>query len=301
MFAGNSYYHQQQALGRAFVPGELKGYFNDMTGKTQWIGQCDSEGLPVSRLSNGTTIHFPILLCQKALGHWDLWLLERRDRDREEFLKIACWLRDTQDSAGGWDTWTALGQPRKYAYSAMTQGEAISTLVRAHRLTNDPSFATASEHAMVGMRRSLQDGGVCIYEADHVILEEYPGTRRDTVLNGWLFAFFGVRDYLLQLPNADVESFYRRTLRSLIEMLGDFDAGYWSYYSSGSQRLASPFYHRLHLSQLEALRQVEDSSVIQSTYDRWAAYDRNSFYRAWAVFVKGYQKLREPDEITIIG
>src|ERR1022692_1840299 len=64
MFRGTSYYHQPQRLGRRFVAGELSGYFNDLTGKTAWKGNCDHNGLPVSTLSNGLMVHFPILLCQ---------------------------------------------------------------------------------------------------------------------------------------------------------------------------------------------------------------------------------------------
>ena len=301
MFAGSSYYHQPQTVGRAFFPGTLKGYFNDLTSKTNWDGPCDSRGLPVSRLSSGASIHFPILVCQKGLGHWDRWLLQGDLTDREEFLKIAEWLRESQDSFGGWDTWAALGQPRPYCYSAMTQGEAVSVMVRAHVLTNDPTFAEACRHAVRLMQRPIAEGGVCACEQGEVFLEEYPGPRRDTVLNGWVFALFGLHDYLLRFPEAEVNSFYGQTCASLVRSLPEFDAGFWSFYSSGTKRLASPFYHQLHLSQLEALRQILDEPFLARTQAAWTRYDGNQFYKGWAVLRKGWQKLREPDEITILG
>ena len=92
MFAGTSYYHLPQKLGRAFVPGELKGYFNDLTGKTDWKGKIDQNGFPFNTLTNGDPVYFPILLCQKALGHWDRWLLQSDKDHRKQFLKIAEWL-----------------------------------------------------------------------------------------------------------------------------------------------------------------------------------------------------------------
>src|SRR5438270_1820977 len=50
MFAGTSYYHQPQNTGRLFTPGLLKGYFNDLTGKTRWNGHSDHKNLPISKL-----------------------------------------------------------------------------------------------------------------------------------------------------------------------------------------------------------------------------------------------------------
>src|SRR5690349_20897108 len=109
MFAGTSYYHQPQKLGQAFVPGELKGYFNDLTGKTNWKGKCDKNGFPFNTLTNGVAVYFPVVLCQKALGHWDLWLMRADERDRQHFLNIVEWLVTKQDTMGGWDTWSPLG------------------------------------------------------------------------------------------------------------------------------------------------------------------------------------------------
>ena len=97
MFAGTSYFHQPQGLGLRFSGSKLGGYFNDLTGKAQWTGPCDPEGLPLLTLSNGSRILFPIMLCQKALGHWDLWMIRSREEDRKSFLGVARWLRDRCD------------------------------------------------------------------------------------------------------------------------------------------------------------------------------------------------------------
>jgi len=301
MFAGKSYYHQPQGIGQKFTPGELNGYFNDLTGKTKWKGQTDPSGLPVSTLSNGKSVHFPILLCQKALGHWDLWLLHGRSEDQEQFLKLAGWLKRTQDSMGGWDTWGPMGQPPAYRYSAMTQGQAISVMARAYTMTPAEGFQNACTAAMELMKRPVREGGVCWYEAGNVFLEEFPAFGRDTVLNGWLFALFGVYDYQLAFSDKAGTEFFRSTCDSLTGSLSAFDRGYWSLYSCGSKRLASPFYHSLHLSQLEALRQITDSPSVRIAFDSWTRCQNNRLYKSWAILVKACQKLREPQETTIVG
>src|SRR5579859_4630163 len=219
MFAGTSYYHQAQGIGRAFVPHELKGYFNDLTGKTSWKGKVDPNGLPYNTLTNGNRVYFPIMLCQKALGHWDRSLLESAESERAEFLKIALWLIDNQDDSGGWDTWGILGQKEQFRYSAMTQGEAISVMARAHELTGKLAFQSAIRKAVALMRKPVSQGGVCCYESDAVFLEEFPGPARDTVLNGWIFALFGIHDYLVKFRDDEVKKFYESTLASLLRFL----------------------------------------------------------------------------------
>lgn len=301
MFTGTSYYHAAQGIGRVFVPGELKGYFNDLTGKVKWAGRVDQEGLPVSLLSNGRSIQFPILLCQKALGHWDLWLMGNEAENREHFLRVAAWLLRTQDSAGGWDTWGPMGQPAAYSYSAMTQGEAISVLTRAHLLTGDAAFAKASQRALTLMQQPVAKGGVSVLEGPDIFLEEFPGARRDTVLNGWMFALFGVYDYLLQFKDEEAQLFFERTRATLIRSLPGFDTGYWSYDSNGTGRLASPFYHRLHISQLEALGRISNEPAVANTRAAWVGYEKSRICKGWAVLRKGIQKTREPRETTIVG
>lgn len=301
MFAGRSYYHHAQSLGRAFSPGELKGYFNDLTAKTNWVGQTDPGGFPLSKLSNGKVVHFPILLCQKALGHWDLWLLEGSEKHRRAFLELAGWLAENQDDNGGWDSWGAMGQSDQFRYSAMAQGEALSVMVRAHELTAAAQFKTACARAVDLMQRPVEQGGVCVYEKDDVFLEEFPARERDTVLNGWIFALFGLYDYLLTFPDQCAGSFFIRSKTSLTRHVAEFDTGYWSYYSSGTGRLASPFYHHLHISQLQALQKVTSEPILGTVQRRWESYARNRLFQAWAVVRKGAQKLTEPRETTIVG
>jgi heparosan-N-sulfate-glucuronate 5-epimerase len=301
MFSGTSYYHQPQLMGRVFVPGELKGYFNDLTGKTNWKGKIDENGIPINTLTSGKTAYLPVLLCQKALGHWDLWLTRADQEDRRQFLKIAAWLTGSQDAVGGWDTFGALGKPAQYRYSAMTQGEAISVMVRAHSLTNDPAYETGCRRAMGLMRKPVQDGGVCWYEAGQVFLEEFPGPQRDTVLNGWIFALFGVYDFLLRFSDQEVQTLYEITCASLIRSVPEFDAGFWSYYSSGSKRMASPFYHELHLSQLQAIQQITREPSMRLRLEAWTRYANSKPCRCRALIIKGFQKIKEPYQIRVVN
>lgn len=78
-----------------------------MTGKTDWRGKVDADGVPVNTLSNGRKFQFLILITQKDLGHWNQWLINKGDKDRLQFLTLCNWLVEHQDDSGGWDTWRA--------------------------------------------------------------------------------------------------------------------------------------------------------------------------------------------------
>jgi len=68
MLLGKSYYHAPQGIGLAFDTERLHGYFNDLTGKTQWKGSLDADGIPVNKLADGTSCYFTTTIVQKR---WD--------------------------------------------------------------------------------------------------------------------------------------------------------------------------------------------------------------------------------------
>lgn len=80
MLLGRSYYHLPQGLGRVFEPGRLRGYFNDLTGKTLWPGPTDDKGIPVNLTEDGRRVYFATTIAQKALGHWDRWVMAHNPR-----------------------------------------------------------------------------------------------------------------------------------------------------------------------------------------------------------------------------
>ena len=301
MFAGKSYFHQSQGFGRVFVPGQLKGYFNDLSAKTDWHGHVDEDGIAYTVLADGRSCYFPIFLTQKALGHWDSWLMFQKESDKIEFLRVADWLVGKQDSNGGWDTWTFLGKPEQLKYSSMTQGQALSVLSRAFSLTQDSIYERAARRAVGLFLKTVEEGGVTCKEDQDVFLEEFPSLERATVLNGWIFSVFGLYDFLIAFKDDQIQNLYNQTLKTLIKHLPEYDAGYWSVYSIGIKRIASPFYHNLHVAQLMALEKISDDDSFKIMCKKWQRYNRNILYKAVAIIIKIYQKLLNPVKATMVG
>jgi hypothetical protein len=300
VLAGKSYYHQPQQLGKAFRPGKMAGYFNDLTAKTHWAGHTDKEGIPINVLVDGHRIYFATTIVQKALGHWDKWLLTRNDTDREVFLKLCRWLLARQDEHGGWPILSELGLSRSSPYSAMTQGECISAFVRAWKLTDGPEFAEGAKRALELMCRPIEHGGPMIVDHKDLFLEEMPANPRSSILNGWIFAIIGLYDFWLAFEDENAHDLFGLSLVTLKSHLQEYDVGYWSCYDINSH-LASPFYHDLHIHQLTALAMIDDNPYFREFRDRWIGYQRVRKNRVKSLVAKGIQKLREPGEVVMIG
>ncbi len=254
ILAGKSYWHLPQGLGMHYVPGELRGYFNDLSRKTQYPGPIDDHSIPLVVLSNGDKVYFPTTIFHKGLGHWDLWLASDRQDEAhwDGFIKAAQWAVENQDDRGGWAIWSQLDSQCYSPYSAMTQGEGISLLVRAYSITKSSEYMECAGRAFDLMLLPVDEGGVCRNTEQGLILEEIPLESPKTVLNGWIYALFGVIDLSLVDPSQKVKSTLESASEALCRLMPQFDAGYWSYYDTAGT-LSSPFYHRLHIAQLQAL------------------------------------------------
>jgi hypothetical protein len=300
MLVGRSYYHTPQNLGRAFVPGKLEGYFNDLTGKTHWLGRADNDGVPINTLSTGQQFQFPNLIIQKSLGHWDQWSIKKNEQDKQAFQCLCDWLVKHQEPNGAWDTWQVLRGEQQLRYSAMTQGQALSALSRAWNLTQDRKYVEAATRAFKFMQVPIQQGGVTYFEPDGVFLEELPCEPRNTILNGWIFALFGLYDFGLVADNVEVQTVFERSLDTLAKHLPQYESGYWSYYNTQGL-LSSPFYHNLHIHQLGALALISINPVFSEYQQHWRAFQNNCLCKSRAFITKAIQKLREPPEVTIVG
>ncbi|MGK6324144.1 D-glucuronyl C5-epimerase family protein [Sphingomonas sp. DT-51] len=292
---GKSYQHVPQGVGQAFRPWALEGYFNDLTGKAQWVGATGAHGVPVVQTDTDPAFSFPIVVFQWALGNWDAALLGRVPDGKERLLQAARWAAESIDERGGWSCWHALRRPTISFYSAMAQGEGLSVLARAAVADPDGPWRAVADRAYHFLMNSGAEGLTRRFDGI-LALEEYPGEAMPAVLNGWMFALIGIVDYAVLTQDPEVAAQTRTLAADLARALPRFDTGYWSTYDLAGN-LASPFYHDLHIAQLDALVQVfpEQKESILRTRDAFARYRQSRTKRARAIAVKIGQKLRQAD------
>lgn len=282
-FGWGEIYHSRQGLGRAFEPSGLHGYFNDLTSKTRHRGLYDRDGLPLLTESRGRPFYHPVVICQWGLGHYDLFLLSGQEVHLALFTRAAEWLIRNQDPEGGW-TCFDLGTARPVAavrtgvpygwhsatspYSALAQGEAVSLLVRASEISRRREFSDAARAAWRLMTLPEDAGGVCSHSSRGPRFLEVPGKGNVPILNGWIFAMFGVWDFWLCTKELGALEFFDQCYVSLAMHLADFDLTWWSAYDLDGH-VAKPFYHHLHVAQLSALCAIRGDAAVSAIAARW--------------------------------
>jgi heparosan-N-sulfate-glucuronate 5-epimerase len=289
MMHGKSILHVNQDMGKSFVPGEIKGYFNNLTEKvTKEPELLDNGKLPLLQTEKKGAIEFPVGIFQYGLGTYDLYLQTGEEKYLTKFKQCVDWALAHQFDNGAWDILSFLYPDAPY--SAMCQGEGASLLTRAYVQFGDESYLKHAEAALGFMLISVDEGGTSKYDGDDLILLEY--TNMPAVLNGWIFASFGLYDVAIARNDGKYKEIFDKTIDTIIKYLPSFDNGYWSKYNLG-KNLASPFYHNLHIAQMHGLYLATGKETFKQYENKWGVY-RNKWWNRKRAFVKkAWQKIKE--------
>ncbi|HEX2071122.1 MAG TPA: D-glucuronyl C5-epimerase family protein [Thermoleophilaceae bacterium] len=268
--AGRTVNFTHQPLGRHIDPEGLGGYYCDLRHKGRYaLGVMDTVGRDEREW-------WIITVAQAALGFWDL-RIEGHDVDGP-FLRLADWLLErARPFPGGGVVWTVPRPQAKYGLapdwaSAMGQGQAASALLRAHALTGNEAYLEAARGALPPLATPVAAGGLQNELDGATVLEEYPTARPSAVLNGWIFALFGVHELATAARVPEARDLFERSSRGLLELLPRYDVGWWTLYSlhdHGRHDLAKPFYQRLHPVLLDALALIRPDPLLADYADRW--------------------------------
>ncbi|TWW67776.1 D-glucuronyl C5-epimerase B [Takifugu flavidus] len=204
------------------------------------------------------------------------------------FFAASDWLLRNQDDRGGWPIMVTrkLGEGFRALepgwYSAMAQGQAMSTLVRAYLLTKDQAYLNAALKA-VGPYKvpSAQHGVKAVFMNKHDWYEEYPTTPSSFVLNGFIYSLLGLFDLTEtagEKLGREARQLFSRGMDSLKAMLPLFDTGSGSIYDlrhfmlGTAPNLARWDYHTTHINQLQLLASIDSSPIFKDVVKRWKAY-----------------------------
>lgn len=290
MVSGNSVDHVNQNIGNLFAKNDVLGYYNNLTEKvTKQPKLLYNEELPIHITNKYERIFFPVAVFQYGLGAYDLWLQTKDHCYFRKFKLCADWALKEQDNLGRWDNFFFY-MPNK-PYSAMAQGEGASLLVRAYKESAEIKYLSAAIKAIDFMLKPIEDGGTTCYKDGNAYLLEY--TFKGLVLNGAVFAWWGLYDLVLITGD---EGKYKQamedTLLTLVKVLPQFNNRYWSMYSLDGL-IASPFYHNLHIAQMQALYELTGLDIFDKYAKRWKKHQRNPISYICAFITKALQKIKE--------
>jgi D-glucuronyl C5-epimerase C-terminus len=248
-----------------FEPGlPSSGYYNDLTLEVA-AGSPDEAVRRLERLTAEPHAVNHVSVAQLGIGAWQLgWtdvaarVADRLARalDGDGLLRYGFAMPHTYRLAAGWS-------------SATAQGQAASLLVRV-------GLPDAAREAV---RPLVEPSALLVRTEDGPVLQEYPTDPPAHVLNGWIFALWGLYDVARATGDEAAGSAFEDGVASLAARLPRYElAGRWSRYDLYPHPIAhaaSPFYHRLHVEQLRALDELAPHPVFREFATRWAASSRS--------------------------
>ncbi|MFA4874816.1 MAG: D-glucuronyl C5-epimerase family protein [bacterium] len=296
------------ALGSDDLQG-VRRYPMNFAAKTAYEGPRDADGVIMLNYYGDIGVQYnPNAIAQQALGFYDLYLDAGRSEDREAFLTQANYFlkhgRTVRDGVLLWEyTFPFEMRNRLQApwRSALAQGQAISVLIRAYQLTRDGRYADAAHSGYNSFRYPVgkHEGGVVLEQDGYQWLEEYIVEPANHVLNGFVWALWGVRDYAVAFNDPHARALWESCQRTLQTHLPRYDLGFWTAYDwpHGSDASlpvmpASIYYQKLHAVQMEACYNLTGDPIFREYGKLWNGYLNSCWKTAVSQTWKIYFKLR---------
>ncbi|MCF7919899.1 MAG: D-glucuronyl C5-epimerase family protein [Candidatus Cloacimonetes bacterium] len=272
------------------------------------IRQFDENGIPMNStyidVTDQKLLYYPISIGQMGLAVFHTWLNSKKDDDKNRFLKFAEWFAAnaeiTENLGARWLTDVSLPQYHNPGpwQSAFSQARAINILLRGYQLTGNKDWANLAEKALISFTKPVAEGGVTSFTEWGPFYEEYTASIPTLVLNGMIFALFGIYDYVRVFPKNELAArLFSEGIATLKNILPQFNLGYWSRYNLCSAEWypdidpATINYQRLHIVQLECLHRITGEKVIKDYNYIYKKQDK--FINALRMYHQKIQSLRK--------
>lgn len=298
-----TFWHDRPQVNSGAPLSQLGEYYMPFAEKAGYAGPHDRDGIPLLNYHGKIGLQYnPIAISQWGLGNFNLLLRSKDEEHRKKFLAAADWLVKHLDSNSfgvpvwnhcfDWEYRIPLKAPW---YSGLAQGQGISLLVRVAQETGRGEYLEAAARAFVSFSKPIHEGGV-VFTDPHgdIWFEEYIVSPPTHILNGFIWAAWGVYDFFLATQEKAPQRLFNQAVETLRTNLERYDLGFWSLYELSDTRLpmvASPFYHRLHITQLRLMHRLTGDDVFSRYAERWEAYARSRAKRARALCYKSAFKL----------
>lgn len=298
-----TFWHDTPAINPQATHAQFGPYYMSFREKADYAGHHDANGIPMLDYRGAISLQYnPIAIAQWGLANNNIFCETKNESRREKTIKAANWLTANleKNSHGLWVwnhhfNWDYRDTLKAPWYSGLAQGQGISLLLRAYAETRDEKYQQAADRAFVSLTKLIADGGVLFEDEEkNLWIEEYLVDPPTHILNGFLWALWGVFDYWLTHADTQARTIFDRGVQTLLTNLARYDTGYWSLYEQSGTRLkmlASPFYHRLHIVQLRVMATLTGDTRFTQYADRWQDYTKKRANRARALIEKSVFKL----------
>jgi hypothetical protein len=163
--------------------------------------------------------------------------------------------------------------------SGMSQGAALSFLVRYHALTGDATALQKMEQVAYVLLKPVAQGGTIGKTAEgYPWIEEYPGSiMAPEVLNGFMAGLIGLHEYCVVFPQDTMgDRLQRECYRALWNTISAYDTPEWTDYKRMKNSVLKLSYMRYQLAELEHLYEIYHDGFLERQAMIWGmmTYDQ---------------------------
>lgn len=279
-------------------PTVLGRYYLDFISKIDYPGKFNKEGIPLFKLKAHADIEHPTVISQYAFGLFEKLYKENYSNKNLliKYLALADWFDHNKVKIGNSYCWyIRIDYNPEYHLpnpwiSAMAQGQAISVLTRATLMTGNKKYESIANDALNIFQVDVKNGGLLNHFNSFPVFEECPTPNKPmVVLNGFIFALFGLYDLYLLNRNEEAIYLFNQGVQSVKKLLPNFDTGRWTNYylfDYPKNYYSSFTYHYLVAEQLRSLYFISGDKVFLEYSERWHRYSKSIINRSLALFKK---------------
>jgi heparosan-N-sulfate-glucuronate 5-epimerase len=282
---------------------EKLGYYyfrfeEDFKHLNRLIAHLDQDGIPLNTtyidVAKKKLHYYPISIGQYGLALFHSYLNTNSTDKHAHFLRIADWFvkNAKHDNRLGAFWLTDVSKPEYHVFSpwksAFAQSRALSILLRAWQLTAKIDYYTLACRALEPFCFDIRDGGVTAnLHEQRPFYEEYAAAEPTMVLDGHIFALFGLFDFVRCTRKINDKSakkareLFEQGIDSLIGWLPEYDLNYWVRFNlcrMAHYPAIDPCtvgYLHLVVEQLKILADITDRTELTTYATKFENYDRS--------------------------
>lgn len=231
-------------------------------------------------------LYHPLNICQYGLLCYDKFIEDGDSSYYEAFVNQYQYFTDNSKVDSMFNG-KGIGLPYRFNfwdlkspwYSGMTQGSALSYLLRYFLLTNDSSAIDISKKIAYTLLQKQEVGGtISITKEGYYWIEEYPNSKRSPqVINGFINGIIGLKEYVDFVPSDTLASkMLSETYKGLTNSLSFFDSKNWTYYNRASKKLSNN-YLRYQIIEMKHLYEVFSDSIFIKQMMLWSVMAHNKY------------------------
>lgn len=239
----------------------------------------DKFGIPVVHYKDIGQQYNPVTVAQLAIEHFYVYEKTKSPDAKANFLKLADWLVSHQEQ-GLWLYNIKLeGSKDKQWISGMAQGIGISVLIRANVISGDKKYINVAKEARKAFDKNVNNGGVANWQGSDLWFEEYSYSPQLHVLNGHIWALFGLYDYFKYSKDQETVNLFNKGVNTLTKNIYRFDTGLWIKYDLQTTNLVNNHYAKFQIQQLEILYELTGDKELRHMAERWNRYLNSPLHR----------------------